>query len=286
MATSSGFVLVHGSFHDHHTWQFVTPLLEAAGHSAVAIDLPGSGIYANYPSSYLSRPVNLEQFAVEPSLNADVTQEERTEAVISTVRDLNASTECKAGLVGHSLGGLTALHVAEAIPEELSAVVFLSSLLLPYHMKAADLLAHESMARRLVPQLYYGDYVKTGVMRIDPKSDDVQYRKLVKESFYEDVSEERFRQVLAYLSPDEPAQVLFVPSPVTKSRFGTVPRYYIHCLQDKAIPIEAQREVVELMDAAMENETITFSLNTSHSPFYSKPEELAEVLNQIADEND
>ena len=37
------YVLVHGAFHGGWCYEKVVPLLEAAGHTAIAVDLPGHG---------------------------------------------------------------------------------------------------------------------------------------------------------------------------------------------------------------------------------------------------
>ena len=60
---------------------------------------------------------------------------------------------------------------------------------------------------------------------------------------------------------------------LTDERYGTVPRVFIECLQDGAIPIEVQRQMV----AEVPCETV-LTLDTSHSPFFSAPEELVEHL--------
>lgn len=283
MTHAKSFVLIHGAWHDHHTWDFVVPVLENAGHLVTALDLPGAGVNAKYPSSYLRRPFDLEAFTAEHSPNANVTQNERTDAVIAAVRKLNEKSSSKAVLVGHSLGGLTVSHVAEAISDELSAVVYCSALMLPSNMLHAQMDAHETMNGRLTPHLQIGDPVKTGVIRINPKSDDPKYRALVKAAFYADVTEERFQLALSYLATDEPVQVTKIPSPITKKNFGTISRHYIQCTQDNAIPLAAQREMVSLVDADMNNVTTVHSLESSHSPFFSHPKEVARILNEIAE---
>ena len=55
-----------------------------------------------------------------------------------------------------------------------------------------------------------------------------------------------------------------------------MPRAYIECLRDRAIPLELQR----LMVAALP--CLVSSLDTDHSPFYSAPEALCEQLASIA----
>ena len=39
----STYVMVHGSWHGAWCWYKVIPLLEQAGHTAIALDLPGHG---------------------------------------------------------------------------------------------------------------------------------------------------------------------------------------------------------------------------------------------------
>ncbi|MDP6618648.1 MAG: alpha/beta fold hydrolase, partial [Nitrospinota bacterium] len=39
----STYVLVHGSWYGSWCWDTVVPLLEAKGHKAIALDLPGHG---------------------------------------------------------------------------------------------------------------------------------------------------------------------------------------------------------------------------------------------------
>ena len=40
------FLLIHGSWHGAWCWHKIVPRLQAEGHSAHAIDLPGRGRYA------------------------------------------------------------------------------------------------------------------------------------------------------------------------------------------------------------------------------------------------
>lgn len=46
-------LLVHGAWHTAAHWNDVTERLTALGHGAFAIDLPGSGLNADYPRSYI-----------------------------------------------------------------------------------------------------------------------------------------------------------------------------------------------------------------------------------------
>ncbi|MEL6520603.1 MAG: alpha/beta fold hydrolase [Pseudomonadota bacterium] len=282
MAVSNGVVLIHGAWHDHHTWDAIVPLLSEAGCRARAIDLPGAGANALLPTSFTAQPFDPAAFGTEPSPNAGVTQDERTEAVIATVRELNAETGGKAVVVGHSLGGLTVSPVAEAIPDEVSAAVYLTAFMLPPGMASGEIIEHDTMADAMVLPLVMADPEAVGALRLHVASTDADYLARAREAFYGDLTDDQFAKAVSHLHPDEPAQVLGVPSNVSKDRFGSVSRHYIECTKDNAIPIAGQREMIRLMDDAMGSKTAVHTFETSHSPFHSAAQELAQVLLDIA----
>ena len=282
MAMTNGVVLIHGAWHDHHTWDAVVPLLEAEGCVARAIDLPGAGAGAARPASFDTRPLDPAAFGTEPSPNAGVTQEDRTAAAMDAVRAVNAETGGKAIVVGHSLGGLTVSPVVEAMPEAVSAAVYLTAFMLPPGMVAGQMIQHELMAEAMVPSLFMADPEQVGALRIDTASPDPAYRARARETFYADLSDAQFETALAHLHPDEPAQVAGVPSNVTRARFGSVARHYIECTEDRAITLAGQREMIRLMDEAMGNETTVHRLDAGHSPFHSQPDALARLILDIA----
>ena len=47
------YLFVHGAWHAAAHWNKVAEHLVAAGHRVLAVDLPGSGLNASYPRSYL-----------------------------------------------------------------------------------------------------------------------------------------------------------------------------------------------------------------------------------------
>jgi hypothetical protein len=67
------------------------------------------------------------------------------------------------------------------------------------------------------------------------------------------------------------------PLKLTENNYGSVPRYYIECIDDRAVTPFIQRK--------MYNETHcekVYQMATSHSTFFSKPKELCSILNEIA----
>jgi pimeloyl-ACP methyl ester carboxylesterase len=276
------FVFIHGAWHGAASWVKAVPLLEAAGHHCVAIDLPGSGKNAAAPASFSKRPFDPAAFGTEPSPNAGVTQEARTAAAVEAVRQAAARGNGKVVLVGHSLGGITVSPVAEAIPELLHAAVYLTAFLLPPGMPAIVMIQHESMAAALVPGLFMADPAVVGALRINVASDDAAYVAGLRAAFFGDVEQAEFEAFRKTLHCDEPAQVALVPSGITKERFGNVTRHYIHCDADQAITPAGQTLMVGMVDEAMGNKTKIHRLSASHSPFLSQPAQVAEILLGIA----
>jgi len=279
---SPAFVLVHGAWHDGGTWDDLVPQLTERGHGSLALDLPGAGINAKSPESFLRRPLDSAAFATEPSPNAAVTQDERTEAVIAAVREASAIGNGEVVLVGHSLGGLTISAVAETIPQELKSVVFLTALMLPTGMFAGEITGHQLNAGSPLGSLLMANIATVGALRLDTASTDSDYLATVKATFYGDLNDEQFVAAIAKLHCDEPASVANVPSNVTADRFGTVKRHYIRCMDDMGLTKATQDLMVALVDEALGSRTSVHSMDTSHSPFYSQPAELAEILAGIA----
>jgi pimeloyl-ACP methyl ester carboxylesterase len=279
--SKAAFVLVHGGWHDHSAWDKVTPILEAQGFAALTLDLPGAGANAIPPSSLGRRPFDPAAFAAERSPMAGATQEERTQAVVASVEEAAALSDGKVVLVGHSAGGMTISAVAERVPNLLIAIVYIAGFMVPNGMTLLAMLQHEALSSALAPQLFVGDPVAIGATRIHAGSTDEAYRSLLKASFYADVSESEFAQAAAQLHCDESNAVALSPSEITPGKFGAVPRHYIRCTKDRAIPLTGQDHMIAAVDGAIGGKTMTHTLESSHSPFLSQPAALSKILIDI-----
>jgi pimeloyl-ACP methyl ester carboxylesterase len=281
-ASKAAFVLVHGGWHNHSAWNKVVPILEAQGFAALTLDLPGAGANAIAPKSLRRSPFDPAAFAAERSLIAGVTQEERTRAVVDLVKEAASLSDGKVILVGHSAGGLTISAVAEQVPDLLLAVVYLSGFMLPHGMQVFTMLQHETMSSSLGPGLFVGDPAATGATRINVGSADDAYRARLRATFYGDLSESEFALAASQLHCDEPVGAV-TPSGITPGRFGMVPRHYIRCTQDRAIPLTGQDHMIATVDSAIGGKTIVHTLASSHSPFLSQPAALSKILSGICD---
>ena len=278
--SKAAFVLVHGGWHNHSTWDKVVPILEAQGFAPLTLDLPGAGVNAIAPKSLRLRPFDLAAFAAERSPVAGVTQSERTQAVVALVREAASLGNGKVVLVGHSAGGLTTSAVAEQVPDLLLAVVYVSGFMLPNGMQLFALLQHETMSSSLGSGLFVGNPAATGATRINIGPADDAYRSRIKATFYGDVSESEFALAASQLHCDEPVGAV-TPSEITPGRFGTVPRHYIRCTQDRAIPLTGQDHMIATVDATIGGKTAIHTLESSHSPFLSQPAALSKILSGI-----
>ncbi|MGB6489468.1 MAG: alpha/beta fold hydrolase [Steroidobacteraceae bacterium] len=229
------------------------------------------------PKSLWNRPFDPAAFAAERSPIAGVTQEERTRAVVDLVREAASLGDGKIILVGHSAGGLTISAVAEQVPDLLLAVVYLSGFMLPNGMQLFTMLQHETMSSSLGFGLFIGNPAAIGATRIHVGSSDDAYRSRLKATFYGDVSEAEFALAASRLHCDEPVGAATL-SAITPGRFGAVPRHYIRCTQDRAIPLTGQDHMIAAVDGTIGGKTTTHTLESSHSPFLSQPAALSKIL--------
>ncbi|MGD8715726.1 MAG: alpha/beta fold hydrolase [Desulfobacterales bacterium] len=167
-------------------------------------------------------------------------------------------------LVGHSMGGVVITQTAEYRPEKIKTLVYLTGFLLQNGEFLLQLAEPDTKAL-VLPNL---------VMAEDQSYATIKEEAL-KEVFYADCSDEDVEFAKSQLVP-QAAAPFATPVSTTEENFGRVPRVYISCSRDKAISPSVQ----EKMYKALPCEKIV-SLETSHSPFFSAPEELANHLLSI-----
>jgi pimeloyl-ACP methyl ester carboxylesterase len=202
------FLLVHGSWHGAWCWRDVLPLLQAAGHEAVAIDLPGHG-----DDRTPAEEVTLDSYA---------------EAVVGVLRPETV-------LVGHSMAGYLITAAAEIAAKRISRLVYLAA-----YVPLSGLSMVE-MRKRGPRQLLTDAMVRSddGVtVGLEPS--------LIAPRFYHDCPEGTVEHARQRLVP-EPVRPLETPLDVTE-RSAAVPASYIVCADDRAIPPEYQIEMASRLD--------------------------------------
>jgi hypothetical protein len=116
-------------------------------------------------------------------------------------------------------------------------------------------------------------------LTIQVETEGFTYAKDAKETFYNDCSDEVAERAVASLKGHSATAVFTAPSATGwKEKAYDGRRGYIRCLQDQALPIKAQDYFI----ARTEVEWVVRTLDASHSPFLSMPDELTGVVAEMA----
>ncbi|HEY1516005.1 MAG TPA: alpha/beta fold hydrolase [Solirubrobacteraceae bacterium] len=238
-------LLVHGAFGRAACWDRVVPGLRAAGHAAEAIDLPGAGD--------------------DPTPVAQITLDRYAQRVCEAL-----SEGPPAMLVGHSMGGMVITQAAARCPDRIERLVYVAAFLPQDGQSLIDITQLPEAA---------GDQVQANlVVEGDPP--------------VATFPPEAVREALCHCADDEQAAwsasirgsqpVAPFTHPVAlggpdADAFAALPRAYVICLQDRAVKPALQRRMLEAAgcDPVIE-------IDTDHSVWASRPDELAAALNRIA----
>jgi len=238
-------VLVHGAWHDAGCWRHLVPLLEARGHRVHAPDLPGQGANAADPAT-----ISLKTYSRYIS--------QLVENIDNTVV-----------LVGHSMSSMVISQVAEAVPDNVARLVYLSAYLPNDGQSLFDLIA----ANR-------GDEPPTAIESAMSLSPDKRTCTIkagqIGHLFYNRCPDTLKDQVPVAFTP-QATLPLSGKVQLTPERFGRMPKTYLCCLNDRVIPIHHQRRMLTRQRC---DEMV--QLDADHSPFLSCAETLAAVLHSVS----
>ena len=165
-------------------------------------------------------------------------------------------------LLGHSMGGMSVTQAAEHVPDRIAKLVYLCAFL------PGD--------GQSLPDLAAGDRVQENLIVNGAEGTMLVAEHALKDAFYGECSDEDIAFARSRLVPESLA-AMGAPMHLTEERAGSVPRAYIECLRDGAIVIDTQHS----MQAARPCEPVR-QIDTDHSPFLSRPRELADHLLSLA----
>lgn len=166
-------------------------------------------------------------------------------------------------LVGHSFGGMVISQTAEQIPSQIKKLIYMGAFV---PKNGESLLAVSSADKESLLSKYIRPDEKAGVAGIAKEG--------VLDFFAADAPK-KIADVLPSNFKPEPLGPLATPVTLTSANFGKIEKVYIFTENDHAIGITLQRSM-----AKGANITRTYTLPTSHTPFFSQPGVVAAILHE------
>jgi pimeloyl-ACP methyl ester carboxylesterase len=238
------FVLVHGAFGGAWSWGEFIGELERAGHTATAIDLPGSGD---------------DQTPIE-----GVTLDACADRVCETL----AAEPGPAILVGHSMGGVVITQAAARCPELISLLVFVAAFM---PRDGESLLGLTQLPEGA------GDGVQANIVVEGDPPVATMSDPAARASLMAHCSPEQIARAIELSRPQAVAPFA-TPVSIPPGALDGLRRVYIHTTDDRAIPpalqlrMLRQNPCVEVVEIA-----------TDHAPFLSAPEESLAAFERFAE---
>lgn len=190
---------------------------------------------------------------------ADVELRSYTRVVVEALEAMSGP----ALLVGHSMGGLPISTAAEARPDLVVALVYLCAVV---PVDGYPLL--QTSANRAVEEHFRTD---------DGGISTYFAAEKAREYFFSDCPTVDAEAGMRRLTP-QPTRPLKETVRLSCERFGAVPKHYIVTSNDRAIHPDIQRKY-----AATLGDVRLHEIDAGHSPFYSRPSELAKLLGTMTD---
>jgi pimeloyl-ACP methyl ester carboxylesterase len=234
---SKTFVLIHGSWQGGWAWNDVSRALSEKGHRACAPTLPGHGPGAR---------------------RLGVTHQDCVGAVVAYMQQHGLEDVI---LVGHSFGGTVVQKVAEQLPGRIARTVFLDALILQDQESVCDTLPADFVA--LLDEL----------AGASPDNTTLIPWEIWRDHFIQDAPEEAARSLWEQLSP-EPDQVNRDRLDLKRFYALAIPRSFIHCRQDRAMPPGYFHPRASSRLGACK----LLEMDGSHEVMFTRPAELADRI--------
>jgi len=170
----------------------------------------------------------------------------------------------KVVLVGHSMGGMVVSATAEKIPQKIEKLIFIGAFV-PANGQSILQLAATDQSSLFGPALIpSSDQLSLGMKLTD-----------LAPVFCADGSD-AVKQLLIANYRSEPSIPFGSVATITAAKFGSVDKYYIYTSKDMAIGLANQQRMAKSAGI-----TKVYTIESSHCPFLSKPDELTTILIDI-----
>jgi pimeloyl-ACP methyl ester carboxylesterase len=233
-------VLIHGASHGGWCWDLVTAELEARGYRVVAPDLPGPE---------------------DGRAASDISFADYRDAVSRIL----LAEDKPVLLAGHSLGGMSITLAAEAHPDRVKRLVYVTALL------PAD----GETVMTVAPQVQ--EHIGGPPWEESADGKAVSFTaQAARDLLYNMCTQEASDAAYAQLRP-QPLGPLMEPIRVSRERFGRVPKSYVLCTEDRILPLQFQKQLCDRVPSVERIE-----IKSDHSPFMCAAHELSDILDRLA----
>ena len=237
------FVLVHGAFGGAWCWQPVVAALEAAGHTADALDLPGGG----------DDRTPVEEITLE--------------ACADRVRETLDSRPEDAVLVAHSMGGVVATQAAGSGADGISRLIFVAAFMPANGQSLLDLTRLPEGADDLIQASIVVEGDPPVATLVDEAAVAAIYNRCTDEQRAWALPQRRPQAVAAFATPVS----------VDEGALAAIPRSYVLTTQDRSIPPALQRRMIREHPCER-----VIELDTDHAPQLSATNDLIQALIDLA----
>ena len=169
-------------------------------------------------------------------------------------------------LVAHSQGGVVITSAAEMYAEKMAGLVYVSAFLPRSGQSIVDIL-RENNIRMPLPYLEVSPDRKWTTARLEG----------LQEYIYHDCPPEYVARARRLIRP-EPMSLSTERVMTTAERYGRIPRAYVECLEDRAIPVTLQRAMNEATPCSP-----VLELEGGHSRFLVEPAQFVTLLEGLAE---
>ncbi|WP_030303290.1 alpha/beta hydrolase [Streptomyces katrae] len=275
-------VLVHGAFSNSFSFAPLQAELGLLGHRSVAVDLPGHGFEATYTRAYQT-PQDPEGLATAPGSIKGVTLADNAAHLIGILE--RAKQNGPVVLVSHSRGGMTATAAANARPDLIDRIVYVSAWC-PVDLDVSDYYAEPEMATVDAASLglaLAGNPAELGLLRVNFRTANPDALAAFKASFLADGTDEQFLTFLNTFQPDENLDVGTSADRAQAETWGRIPKTYVRLADDASLPLALQDRLIREGNALTpDNPYDVRTLGGSHLKWLIDPAPAARVLSEVA----
>lgn len=276
------FVLVHGAFSNSFLFAPLQAELALRGHRSAAVDLPGHGFEATFAHSYQA-PQDLTALGQTPGSIQGVTLADNAARVIEVLE--RAREHGPTVLLGHSRGGATITAVANARPDLIDRLVYVSAWV-PIDLEVGAYYAEPEMANVDAAALLgalVGDPAELGLLRTNFRSADPGVLDAFRAAFLADGTDAEFLTALNTFQPDENLDVGTDADRAQAATWGTIPRTFVRLEEDASMPLAMQDRLIrEGDDLTPDNPWDVRTLPGSHLMWLVRPAAAAALLAEVA----